>query len=134
VPDTVQQRLACFMPFLEVKTPFREFHEVARPDKSAKQALGGVRPIDMKSVGNWRNHRARLAGQLAQHGSIQADLVRLGYEIDEAWLSDLEGVVPDFTPSHYSEEPRPASSRRRLGFRFDRRVVRYAVECVLRLR
>jgi hypothetical protein len=66
-------------------------------------AMDSVRPIDIASIGNWRNHLARVAGQIAIHGSISEDLIAFGYESDESWLAALKGVPPDLTPSHWPE-------------------------------
>ena len=46
---------------------------------------------------------ARVAGQIAIHGSISEDLIAFGYESDESWLAALKGVPPDLTPSHWPE-------------------------------
>lgn len=133
-PNAVQQQLARFLPFLEVKASFDEFHQIATPDAAAQRALGGVRPVDRQSIGKWNKHKARLAGQLLQHGSIQADLERLGYETDDAWLRELDGVEPDLTPSHFPEESRRAASRNAMNLGRLRRVLRYIVERALSLR
>jgi hypothetical protein len=102
-PDIVQGRLMEAMPFLEMEAPFSRYHEVARPSDASVDALRGVRPIAPTSVGKWRNHLPRVAGQLQLHGSISEDLIELGYERDYAWLELLEGVEPDTSPSHWPE-------------------------------
>jgi hypothetical protein len=45
----------------------------------------------------------RIAGQIALHGSIAEDLVEFGYETDDRWLAELEGIEPDTSPSHWPE-------------------------------
>lgn len=102
-PDSVQERLETFFPHIPRKAPFSEFHLVATPSDASKKALGGVRPVSTKSVGSWRRFKGRLAAQMAIHGSLEDDLVRLGYEKDAAWLSELEGVKPDNGISKESE-------------------------------
>lgn len=102
-PDIVQGRLMQVMPFLDMEAPFNRYHEVARPSDASVDALRGVRPIAPTSVGRWRDHLPRVAGQLQIHGSISDDLVELGYEQDDAWLELLEGVEPDTSASHWPE-------------------------------
>ncbi|HUO85174.1 MAG TPA: hypothetical protein VM534_08680 [Thermoanaerobaculia bacterium] len=88
------------LPFLISRARFSDYHQVARPSGRSLQALGSLRPIDDRSVGAWRRHLPRVAGQLLLHGSITADLIRHGYEKDAAWESLLDGVEPDTSPSH----------------------------------
>lgn len=105
-PDIVQGRLMESMPFLEMEAPFSRYHEVAQPSDMSDMsvaALRGVRPIAPTSVGRWRNHLARVAGQLQLHGSISEDLIELGYEEDDSWLELLDGVEPDTSPSYQPE-------------------------------
>jgi hypothetical protein len=105
-PDAVQRRLQEAMPLLVPTRAFGEFHHVAAPSPDSLAALGGLRPFDTASVGHWRRHLPRVAGQLLQHGSIADALVECGYERDAAWLSALDGVAPDLTPSLLPEQPR----------------------------
>ena len=102
-PDAVQDRLADRIPCLKKRAPFSRYHEVARPSTSSETALRGVRPIRAVSVRKWKGHRERVAGQLALHGSLTEDLIAYGYEKDDSWMSDLEGVQPDMSPSHWPE-------------------------------
>lgn len=67
------------------------------------EALGSVRVLDHAGIGRWRTHLARIKGQVLQHGSPAADLVRLGYEPDQAWERLLDDVTPDLAPSHWPE-------------------------------
>ena len=99
-PDRVQGALSARMPFLRVKRPFSCFHEVAKPSKASQEAMGEARPIAPKSVGAWRDHLPRVAGQIRRHGSIADDLIEFGYETDDAWMKLLEGVEPDLAASH----------------------------------
>lgn len=103
-PDAAQRRLSTKIPFLERNVPFSKYHEVARPSQYSRDALGSVRPIRPTSVGRWRDHRSRVAGQLDLHGPITEDLIAFGYEEDDSWLQELEGVEPDKSPSHHSEQ------------------------------
>jgi hypothetical protein len=102
-PDAVQDKLMKQMPFLVKKARFSEYHQIAQPSSSYLEALHGVRPIAPVSRGNWRNHLARVAGQLQLHGPIAPDLIEYGYEQDDAWLKALEGVEPDVSASHWPE-------------------------------
>jgi hypothetical protein len=106
------------MPFLVRRADFADFHRHARPSEKTIEALGGVRPVDTSSIGAWRQHKPRLAGQLALHGPITRELIELGYEVDDGWLKELDGVVPDTRPSRFPEH----STFKR---RFDRTMERY---------
>lgn len=99
-PDRIQERLIEKMPFLTKEAPFSRYHEVANLSDSSELALSGVRPIAPKSVGNWKKHLPRVAGQIQKHGSISDKLIEYGYEEDASWESMLSGVQPDLTPSH----------------------------------
>ena len=116
-PDEVQAQIARRLPFLRPTGAFTEFHRRADPSAKAVKALGGVRAISAESIGNWRRHLPRLAGQLSQHGPVTAELIELGYEQDDAWLAALDGIEPDMTPSHVPEIL-PRSLRQRLSARW----------------
>lgn len=102
-PDDVQATLVKHMPFLTQKAKFSDFHVTATVSESSRKALGDVRPIRPASIGKWRQHKARVAGQIYLHGSIAGDLVALGYEEGETWTQEIEGIELDFNPSHHSE-------------------------------
>lgn len=102
-PDAVQSTLITRMPFLSKTVPFSRFHEVAKPTSDAVRALNGVRPISAAGAHNWRDHLPRVAGQIALHGSIADDLIEFGYEQDDAWLHELDGIEPDTSPGHWPE-------------------------------
>jgi hypothetical protein len=105
-PDAIQERLRRKMPFLIKKAPFSEFHQIGSPSAKSIKATGSLRPISESSIGRWRDHLPRLAGQLLLHGPISDELIEFGYEWDENWLELLEGVEPDLTPSHFPEHSR----------------------------
>jgi hypothetical protein len=113
--DAIQRQICEQLPFLTSKHPFSAFGSLAAPPRDSVDALGGVRDIDRSSIGKWRNHLPRVAGQLKRHGAITEALVTFGYERDASWLTCLEGVAPDFTPSHLWER-QPRSFRRRRHF------------------
>lgn len=112
-PDRVQARLAAAMPFLQERALFSDFHRVVSDGEIKQQALGGVRPINKDSIGAWRRHLPRLKAQLDLHGPISLELIRLGYEADDAWLSELEGVKPDNKGSLRAERVSPGKAFRR---------------------
>lgn len=102
-PDKVQDLISEQIPFLKRKASFSEYHKMATVTDKSMEALRSVRPIKPTSVGRWKKHKARVAGQLKKHGSITEDLIKFGYEKDDAWLYELNGVEPDLRPSFYSE-------------------------------
>lgn len=100
-PDRIQERLIEKMPFLTKEAPFSRYHEVVTHlSDSSELALSGVRPIAPKSVGKWKNHLPRVAGQIQKHGSISDKLIEYGYEEDSSWENMLKGIQPDLAPSH----------------------------------
>lgn len=109
-PNQVQVLLMERFPFLRKKADFSRYHEFARPSKRSLEALREVRPISSSSIGNWRNHLPRLAGQLQQYGSITDDLIFYGYEKDTGWEQVLAGIEPDLSPSFWPESFQPGST------------------------
>ena len=103
-PDQIQNYLMERMPFLIKKASFSEYHLWANPSRDSMLALKGVRPLETGSIGNWRKHLPRLAGQIKIHGSISQDLIHYGYEQDNSWEKELEGIEPDLEPSHWPED------------------------------
>lgn len=102
-PDKVQNHLSNRISFLEKRAPFSQYHKKTTVSDSSQKALSGVRPIRPTSVGKWKEHKERVAGQLKLHGPITKDLIRFGYEKNSQWLDELEGVEPDLSPSHFPE-------------------------------
>ncbi len=102
-PGQIQDYLMKRMPFLIKKASFISYHKIAQPSKESMVALGGLRPASLSSIGNWRKHLPRVAGQLQLHGSISDDLIAYGYEQDNAWEKELEGIEPDLRASHWPE-------------------------------
>jgi hypothetical protein len=104
-PDAVQQRLARAMPFLRIKRPFSQFHEVADLEHEQwRVAMRSIRPPSADALGSWRQHLPRLKAQIAAHGDVADELVTLGFEKDREWLALLQGVQPDETRSRPSAE------------------------------
>jgi hypothetical protein len=103
-PDGVQRELAAAMLFLKITLPFSRFHEHAEmADPQWRAAMGSIRRLSPDTLGSWRNHLPRLKAQLALHGDISDDLIRLGFEQDKSWLAVLDHVEPDRRPSRTSE-------------------------------
>ncbi len=131
-PDRVQAWLMERMPFLRKRADFSAYHRIARPSAQSLEAMKGVRPVTATSVGAWRQHKPRLAAQIALHGPIDADLIELGYEKDSAWMRELDGVTPDNGISHLPDHlPRWRTALRAL--RRYQATVRYALGLVRRV-
>jgi hypothetical protein len=102
-PDEVQKHIAKKIPFLKQRAPFSEYHKTASVSEASQEALRSMRPIKPASVGKWRKHKDRIAGQVKLHSSITGDLIKFGYEKDDQWLHELDNVEPDMRNSHFSE-------------------------------
>lgn len=96
----MQKFLAEQIPWLKQKVLFSVYQNISKPSLQSQRAMHGVRQIDTLSVGLWRQHLPRLAGQLLQHGSITKELIEDGYEKDESWTSELADIEPDLSPSY----------------------------------
>ena len=118
-PDAMQARIAARFGFLKQLHPFSAYAEVAAPSEASLAALRGVRKISTASIGAWRREKPRVKAQLEIHPEMPLDLIRHGYERDEAWVAELEGVEPDRTRS-VREEHREARAPSRLGYPFMR--------------
>lgn len=121
-PDEVQAYLMQRMPFLTKRASFSRYHEFAKPSKRSLDALRGIRPVASSSVGKWRNHLPRVAGQLQIHGqqAIAKDLIEYNYESDESWLNELQGVTPDYSESHWPEYFTPEELKQRTRGKYSR--------------
>lgn len=102
-PDQIQAELSARLPFLRRRASFSRWHEFTDAPDASVRALGSIRPMSPTSIGQWRQHLPRIAGQLEIHGSITADLIEFGYEQDDAWKKLLDGVEPDFSQSYWPE-------------------------------
>lgn len=112
-PDSVQERLMTLMPFLELKVAFSVFHKISAPSHQSLQAMRGLRPVSARSIGSWRHHKPRLAGQIKLHGDISKELIHLGYESDSDWLDELIGIVPDTQPGFWPDSLSETQARSR---------------------
>lgn len=126
-PDEVQAYLMQRMPFLQQRAAFSRYHEFAKPSKQSLDALRGMRPVASTSVGKWRNHLPRVAGQLKLHGekAIAKDLIEYGYESDDSWLNELKDVIPDYSESHWPEYFTPQELKQRMRGKYSRALVAF---------
>jgi hypothetical protein len=120
-PERVEAELTRRLPFLSSRESFASFHQHSKPSRESLVAMSGVRPLDTSSIGAWRDHLPRVAGQLEQHGPIDEALQALDYEEDGSWKSVLQGIEPDRRPSFWPEafppefvEKRRAQNRKEL--------------------
>lgn len=104
-PDETQCVIEERMPFLERVGGFSSFHERSRPSRQSFEAMRTLRPVDASSIGAWRKHKPRLAGQIKLHGSPTPDLIELNYERDGTWERELDGVEPDTQPGFWPDRP-----------------------------
>lgn len=88
-PDEVQMKLKEKMPFLEVQHKFSDYATHATVSKDALLALNGLRPPDTSSIGRWHKHPERVLEQIKSYPEVVMEIVNLGYEIDNGWLSAL---------------------------------------------
>ncbi len=102
-PDQLQLAITSQFKFLNQKYRFSEYRQHASPSEQATRAMHGLREVDQRSLDKWREHLPRIAEQLARHPVLTDDLVRLGYEDDQQWLSLLQGVEPQVYPCRYPE-------------------------------
>lgn len=106
-PDQVQGVLQSKMAFLTKTADFSRFHEVVKPTRGAVEALSGVRPISTSSIGRWHSELPRLKAQIDRFGRIDSLIRELGYEHDDAWLSELDSVIADNGKGYFEDNPAP---------------------------
>ncbi len=102
-PDQVQDTLADAMPFLGRKAAFSAYTGDMAEDTVEAEALNGVRAVEAGQVGNWKDHKARVKGQILLHGNIDRELIEFGYEKKSGWDEDLAYIESDQSPSHTAE-------------------------------
>lgn len=120
-PDCVQCILMERMPFLAKTADFSEYHKISCPSEKSVTALNGVRAPSTESIGKWKQHLPRVAGQLARHGPITEELITFGYEKDDKWLRCLAGIEPDMSPG-YLFDVVPENRKRRTGWLLPRAI------------
>jgi len=129
-PDQVQCSIRSFLPFLNQKCLFSEFHQYAAPSESTTNAMNGLRPISTDRLKGWQMHLPRVKAQLERFGDISDDLVELGYESDSAWKQQLEGVEAKSYESVLDKKLRPSFSLK-MKYRIFRKMVVYTFERLL---
>lgn len=102
-PNAVQEDLQKSIPWLTSLHRFTDYHQHAKLSVQSERAMHGLRSINTDSVGRWRDNLPRIVGQIERHGDISDLLIECGYEPDSAWLNQLEGIVPDRSPSRYPD-------------------------------
>jgi hypothetical protein len=102
-PDETQRQISSNIPFLKQKLLFSQYHLYSKPSRQSLIAMNNIRPISDASIGKWRNHKSRLAGQLKLHGPITDLLIQLNYETDASWLAELDGVREDVSPGFWPD-------------------------------
>ncbi|MCG8392620.1 MAG: sulfotransferase [Pseudomonadales bacterium] len=102
-PMAVQADIEQQFPFLERAHDFNRFHEVAQSGEEARNALGGVRAVDLSRIAGWQEHLPRLKQQLERYPQLADDLITHGYETDRSWLKSLDGVEAETFPCRYSD-------------------------------
>ncbi len=113
-PDQAQNEISRRVPYLARRNPFSLFHQHCSPSEQSVTALGGVRPISDARIGVWQEHKQRLAGQLKLHGPITETLIELGYEPDDRWLKQMQGVTPDTAEGHWPDVIDEEEQRQRI--------------------
>lgn len=103
-PDQVQAQLMSVFPFLEKIHDFSSFEQFSGPSQRSAEAMGGLRPVSMVSIGKWRKHLPRVKAQLLLRPELADALITYGYEQDNTWQNILTEVEPDFRPGRHAEQ------------------------------
>lgn len=102
-PDAVQRDILAALPFLEQQHRFSEYHIYSQSSAASEQAMHGLRAANTERVAAWHQHLPRLVEQVQRYPQMAADLIRLGYETDESWLEQLQGIEPILYACRYPE-------------------------------
>ena len=92
-PNEVQIQIEDTFPFLTRTHDFTDYSTIAKPSEKSQNALNGVRPINTGRHEGWKQHLPRLKSEIERHPQITDDLIRLGYEPNSDWMSQLESVT-----------------------------------------
>jgi hypothetical protein len=103
-PNRTQGLISKFLWFLKEEKKFSEYHNYATSTKTAEKALNSIRPIKPTSIGNWKEHKERIANQLLIHGDITESLIHFGYENNFNWKNELPVGNGKFEKNHLSEK------------------------------
>jgi hypothetical protein len=93
-PNETQNIINKFIPQLQKKFNFSEYHLHTKPNEDSLFALKSVRPIGSSSIGLWKNHLPRMKQQLLTYPNLSESLIAFGYEKDKRWEGLLENVEP----------------------------------------
>lgn len=124
-PAKVQKQISAFLPFLEQKSSFTDFHLNASPSQQAEEALGGTRPINSNSVNNWLKHKPRVIAQIERYGSIDFDLQEFGYEKNSDWRHVLDGIIGDNGETYFNENAGSKGKKFRESVRRGKKIIKY---------
>ena len=122
-PQREQERLLQRFPFLQTKARFADYPHAAQIGDTPAASLGGVRPFDTSRIDGWREHLPRVKGQVRQFPELIDAVKRFGYEPDDSWLQQLDGVA-EYTQD-YKEQPPHWLRRAETELRFALKVRRY---------
>jgi hypothetical protein len=106
-PNKIQERIEGQFSFLQRIHDFSRYQEFAAPAIVADSAMSGLRAVGTGSVEKWRQHLPRVAEQYRRHPEMADDLVRLGYEQDNEWLTALRDIKAKTYPCRYPDRPQP---------------------------
>ena len=122
-PDRVQKTIEGRFGFLERRARFSDYPEGVEAGEWARRSLGGVRCLDPSRIAGWKDHLPRIRAQLAAHPDLADSLIEFGYEPDDSWISELEGVRPRM--QGYKEEAPHILKRYETAWRYRRRTRAY---------
>lgn len=105
-PMNVQETIEDQFPFLQRRHDFERFHDVARADREALAALGGLRKPEAGRIANWKQHLPRVKQQMLQYPGLKQDLIHHGYEQKNDWTAILDDVPAETFPCRYADSPR----------------------------
>ena len=91
-PDDVQQSIEDRFGLLERRASFSDYPDGVDIGERADRSLGGVRHLDRSRIAAWKDHLPRIKSQLAAYPELAGSLVEFGYEVDDAWTRELQGV------------------------------------------
>lgn len=86
-PDAVQKKIEAFVGE-KSEHPFSEFNKSTTTSNFDTAPLNGLRPVDRKGVGRWRDpkHKDRIEQILKEMPDLPRILVELGYEPNDSWI------------------------------------------------
>ncbi len=123
-PATEQDRVDAHLPFLERRRRFDAYPEgIETLHHHATKALNGVRPFETERVAAWREHLGRVAAEVRANPEFTRSLIEFGYEPDDSWLAELEGIAP--SGSSYKDGTERGLNKLDVQFRYWLKTRRY---------